>query len=287
MKIKFFSMLIFILFFACQAFTKKNAPPDSVKYYVWIPTAIGGLNISQIALSNWAKGGDNSIAWTLLGNFGISYINDNWTIHNNLKFAFGRTKLGTQDFRTNDNEIYIESVLSMHLGWDVDPFISNTINTAITKGFNFKKDPPEEIANFFDPGYITQSIGFTYDKLLGFKTRLGFAIQETFTNKYRQYSDAPETLNKQEAFKLETGLESVTSGEFHFEENFIFKSSLRLFTRYEHLDVWDIRWDSALISKINDYINVNFGVLVIYEKKQSLKTQLREGLQLGFIYTFL
>ncbi len=245
------------------------------------------MNISQVALSNWAKGGDNSIAWTLMGNLGLSYINDNWTFHNNLKFAFGRTKLGGQDFKTNDNELYLESVLSLHLGWAVDPFFSNTINTAITKGFNFKKDPPEEIANFFDPGYVTQSLGFTYDKLHGFKTRLGFAVQETFTNKYRQYSDNLTTPDKQEAFKIETGIESVTSGEFHSDKNIIFKSSLRLFTRYEHLDVWDLRWDSAFISKINDYINVNFRVLVIYEKKQSLKTQLREGLQLGFTYTFL
>ena len=287
MKIKFIVILLLIMIFTANVLAKINSKSDSVKYYVWIPSAIGGLNISQVALSNWAKGGDNSLAWTLMGNLSLSYINDDWTLRNNLKFAFGRTKLGGQDFRTNDNELYLESVLSSHLGWAVDPYFSNTINTAITKGFNFKKDPPQEIANFFDPGYITQSVGFTYDKLLGFKTRLGFAVQETFTNKYRQYSDNATTKEKLEAFKLETGIESVTAGEFHFQDNLIFRSSLRLFTRYEHLDVWDIRWDSAFIAKFNDYINVNFGVLVIYEKKQSLKTQLREGLQLGFTYTFI
>ncbi len=287
MKIKFAFMIIILLFITGQLFAKKEAQVDSTKYYVWIPTAIGGINISQISLSNWAQGGENSLAWTLMGNLGLTYINDNWTFHNNFKFAFGRTKLGGQNFRTNENELYFESVLSLHLGWAADPYLSNTINTAITKGYNFKKDPPQEIANFFDPGYITQSLGFTYDKLLGFKTRLGFAVQETFTNKYRQYSDDLTTKERQEAFKIETGIESVTAGEFHFDGNLIIKSSLRLFTRYEHLDVWDIRWDSALIAKINNYINVNFGVLVIYEKKQSLKTQLKEGLQLGFTYTFL
>ena len=92
MKIKFAIMIIFVLVVAAHILAKKETKVDSLKYYVWIPSAIGGLNVSQIALSNWAKGGDNSIAWTLLGNFGLSYINDNWTFHNSFKFAFGRRK---------------------------------------------------------------------------------------------------------------------------------------------------------------------------------------------------
>jgi len=101
MKIKFTASIIITLCLAGQLLAKKDTKTDSTKYYVWIPSAISGLNISQIALSNWAKGGDNSIAWTLLSNFGLTYINDNWTFNNSFKFAFGRTKLGTQDFRTN------------------------------------------------------------------------------------------------------------------------------------------------------------------------------------------
>ncbi|MEO8399583.1 MAG: hypothetical protein ABI550_07185, partial [Ignavibacteriaceae bacterium] len=160
------------------------------------------------------------------------------------------------------------------------------LRTAISTGFNYKKDPPEAIANFFDPGYVTQSIGFTYDRLVGFKSRIGFAVQEVFTKNYRQYTDDTSTVKK-ESFKLETGLESVSTAEIEFDENLLLKSKLRLFTRYESLDVWDVRWDNSIVAKINDFINVNFAFLLIYEKKQSLKTQIKEGLQLGFRYTIL
>ncbi|MEJ2614237.1 MAG: hypothetical protein P8Z35_04720 [Ignavibacteriaceae bacterium] len=57
-----------------------------------------------------------------------------------------------------------------------------------------------------------------------------------------------------EAFKLETGFESVTSFQQTIYDNIIAKSSLRLFTRFENLDVWDVRWDNFIIAKVNDLL---------------------------------
>ena len=52
--------------------------------YKWLPTAVAGLNINQIALSNWTSGGDNAISWTLTGIFGLKYITEDWSFRNNL-----------------------------------------------------------------------------------------------------------------------------------------------------------------------------------------------------------
>lgn len=142
---------------------------DSVFAPFWTPSAIAGLNISQLALSNWTQGGDNSLTWTITGNLGYNYRSMTWNFFNNLKLAYGRTKLGTQDFRTNDNEFYLESVLSVKVGWPVDPFFSNTVRTTVAPGYNYNNNQATEIANFFDPGYVTQSLGFTYDRLYNFK----------------------------------------------------------------------------------------------------------------------
>lgn len=62
----------------------------------------------------------------------------------------------------------------------------------------------------------------------------------------------------------------------------IYESRLRLFSRFNSLDVWDTNWDNIVTAKINDYFNVNFQLNVIYQKDQSLKTQLKEALQIGF-----
>ena len=140
------------------------------------------------------------------------------------------------------------------------------------------------IADFFDPGYITQSLGFTYDKDKVFKSRLGIAIQETFTNKLRQYTDDAGTKDEIEAFKLETGIESVTDLNLPVDENLLYTSKLRLFTGFDRLDVWDVRWDNQVTAKINSWLNVNFNFIAVYERSQSVKTQIKEALQIGVAF---
>ena len=256
---------------------------DSLSATNWSYTGVAGLNISQVALENWTQGGDNALAFTLSGNFGAKYIDSPWTFNNTLKLAFGRTKLGKDDFRTNDNELFLESILSYSFGWALDPFFSNTVRTVLSKGFDYKLIPAVQTSQFFDPGYVTQSIGFIYHKIPNITTRLGIAFQETFTNKFPYYADNPET-SEIEKFKFDTGIESVTEGLFKIEENVAYISQLRLFSRFQELDVWDIRWDNLIVAQISKYFNVNFNVLVIYEKKQSPKTQLKEALQFGITY---
>jgi hypothetical protein len=256
---------------------------DTLKTEGWVPSAVTGLNINQVAFSNWSQGGENSLAFTIFGNVGYDYFSSEWKLVNSLKIAYGRTKLGDSDFRTNDNEIYLENVLSYDIGWSIDPYFSNTLRTVVSKGYDYSEEPFVQIADFFDPGYLTQSLGFEYTRDKKFITRLGFAVQETFTNRFTQYSDDPET-DEVETFKLETGIESVTETELTLAQNLLFGSKLRLFTRFDDIDVWDVRWDNLITAKVNDFVNVNLNVLLIYEKSQSLRTQIKEALQLGITY---
>jgi hypothetical protein len=284
MKAKFTVIFVLAIFLQAASAQNKDTVKDSVIVNEWTPALILGINISQIALSNWTQGGDNSVSWTFITNAGLNYPGTNWSMRNNLKLAYGRTKLGSDDFRTNDNELYLESVVSKNVGWAIDPYFSNTVRTAIASGYSYDSVPAVKIANFFDPGYITQSLGFTYEHLKSFNTRLGVAVQEVITNKYTQYSDDKET-TEIEKFKLETGVECVTNAEYTVAENLLAKSLLRLFSRFESFDVWDVRWDNVITAKINKFLNVNFTVLLIYEKQQTVKTQVKEALQLGFTYS--
>ncbi|MCX7880809.1 MAG: DUF3078 domain-containing protein [Ignavibacteria bacterium] len=250
----------------------------------WTPLGVLGLNISQIAFHNWTQGGDNSIAWTFIGNFGLDYNSTSWSFNNKLKIAFGMNKLGDNPFRTTDNELFLENVLIRKLGWFADPYFSNIVRTIIANGYNYKTTPETQIAGFFDPGYISQSIGFAYSIEKLFRFRLGIGFQETFTNKFRHYTDDTQTPDKLEAFKFDTGIESVSELDLPIDENLFYQSKIRLFSRFKSLDVWDVRWDNLITAKINKYLNVNLNVLVIYEKQQSLKTQIKESLQLGITY---
>ncbi len=275
-------ILLFIMSSGIMIFSQDKA--DSL-LNKWIPMGVAGLNISQVAFSNWSQGGEDAVTYTIVGNFSLDYKSETFAFTNALKLAYGQTKLGEDDFRTNDNELYLETVYSRRIGWIVDPYVSNLVRSSLSAGYKNVNDSMVEIANFFDPGYITQSVGFTYDKVEGFKSRLGAAFQETFTSEHTQYSDDKKTIDELEKFKFETGIESVTDVSWNFMENMVYKSKLRLFTRFEAMDVWDVRWDNVISAKVNDIIVVNLNVLVVYEQAQSLRTQIKEALQLGITYT--
>lgn len=257
--------------------------PDSLKNK-WTPSFVVGLGINQIEFTNWVKGGDNSISWTLAGDFRYDYYGSPWIFKNEVRAAYGRTKIGGGTYRTTDNDLYIEAVASYNLGWAVSPFISNSIRSQVARGFDYKVSPETEIANLFDPGYITQTIGFTYDKYSNIVTRFGIGFQEIFTNKFRQYSD-PANMSK--AFRFETGIESVTDVNYKIDDNIAYTGKIRLFTQFKSLDVWDIRFENNIAAKITKYINVSFIYYVVYEVAQTPYTQAREGLQIGIVYNIL
>ena len=275
-----------IILFAFMATAVSAQTPDSLKN-IWEPSLTVGLGLNQAAFSNWVKGGENSIAWSVFEDFKLNLDGDVWSFKNQIKAAYGRAKIGSETYKTTDNDFYMEDVASYNVGWAVSPFFSNSIRTQVAKGYDYKKPDAPNISDVFDPGYVTQTIGFTYDKYKPVITRLGIGFQEVFTNKFTQYTDDPATLNEVEKFKFETGIESVTDLKYTLDTNIKYGFKLRLFSRFESLDVWDVRWDNVITAKVNSWLSVNFTYLLIYEKDQSPYTQTKQTLQIGIVYTLL
>jgi hypothetical protein len=275
-------LTLFLVLFTILCFAQEAT--EVKKDTLWTPKGVVGINLSQVAFSNWAQGGQNSLSFTFFSLFGLNYIGDPWKWKNSLKFSYGRTKFGDEEYRTNDNEIFFESTLIYHIGWAVSPYGGVTARTAVTKGFNYDLEPSVQIVDFMDPFYLTEALGFIYDQIPNFSTRLGVGMKQTFTKEFTSYSDDIETLNEIETFKNETGIESVTEYKWEFLENMSYLASLRLFGTFDDLSVWDVRWDNIIAAKVNDYISVTFNVLLIYDEDESIQRQLKEALQLGISY---
>ena len=278
------TFILLVLFAAQIVFAQGES--EEKKDTLWTPKGVAVINLSQVSFSNWSQGGENTLAYTFFTLFGLDYIGDPWKWKNSLKFAYGRTKFGDQGYRTNDNEIFFESTLIHNVGWAVSPYAGVTARTPVSKGFNYKVTPEIQIVDFLDPLNLTEAIGFVYDQIPNFSTRLGVGMKQTWADQFAAtYSDDPETLNEIEKFRNETGIESVTEYTLDFLENMNFYTYLRLFGRFEDMSVWDVRWDNLITAKVNDYVSVNLNVLVIYDVNESLKTQIKEALQLGISYT--
>jgi len=62
----------------------------------WQHQSAGGVNFSQVALKDWAQGGEEALNWTLNINGNSARETEKISWNNTYKLAFGQTKLATK-----------------------------------------------------------------------------------------------------------------------------------------------------------------------------------------------
>ena len=271
-----------------KAFQERAAKlqQDSAKGFGWTHKLVTGVNLTQVSYKDWAPGGQNALAYTLWLN-GSSVQNmekTNWS--NSYKFAFGQTRLSDQGLRKTDDEVFFESLLIYKLWTHINPYASATLRTQFGKGFEYPQGAEVPVSKFFDPAYLTQSIGAAYKPIPEMVTRLGIGVREIVTSQFNRYSDDPKTVAV-EKVKVNGGIESVTNVEWSFAENMQFKSTLELFAPFNTLDEITVRSDNTISASVNKYVTVGFNVLLVNDVTASRKTQIKQVLAIGFSYILL
>ncbi len=258
----------------------------------WNNTLVAGLNLTQVSLHNWTQGGENTLAWTFLVNGKFLYQQTDWKWNNTLKIAYGKTKLGDDDFQKSEDELFWESVYSHNIGWKIDPYVANQLRTQFDDGYTVSEDENgQEVRTLasgpFDPLYLIQSAGFTYSTGETFFTRLGIAFKETFSSADYGFADDPDTDGEIEDFRFQTGIESATGVKITVMENIVYTSQLNLFSAFNQMDVWDVRWDNTLNAKVNDYVVASLNVILVHDISQTRRTQVKQAIALGLRYSLL
>ena len=169
----------------------------------------------------------------------------------------------------------------------MNPFVAITAKTQLAKGYSYDVSPKVAVADFFDPGYVTESIGLGYNRGDGFKTRFGAALKHTFTSDFPvPYADDPSTAEIEDT-KSEFGAESVTDFSIKLSETILFTSKLEMFSNLESLNEIDINWDNLFSAKLTEYIAVSFNIKLFYDRNISIRRQLRQTLAAGLTYSVL
>jgi hypothetical protein len=253
----------------------------------WKHGVVAGLTLTQVTFTDWAQGGDNALAYTLSidGKSTLEEQTFGWA--NAYKFAFGQTRLGDQGLRKTDDKIDLESVLSYKLGGLIRPYAAATFKSQFAKGFKYDANGTRTaLSKFFDPAYLTQSVGALYQPIPEVKTRLGVGLREVLTTDFPAYADDPATLAVEKT-RVDGGLESVTDLEWHLDDNLLLTSKLELFAPFKTLDQIVVRNDNTLAAKVGKYVTVNLNVQLINERRATPRTQVKETLALGLSYALL
>jgi len=270
---------------------EKAVADEQKKVSRWKNIIIGGINFSQTSYSNWAKGGQNSIAWnvSLDSDFRFTGEKWDWVIKNDMDF--GMTKQEKEKPRTTLDKIDSDCTVICNATSFVNPYVSIGLLTQFTMGYDYSQDSPVAKSNFFDPAYLTQDIGARVNIKTVFSSHLGVGLKETITSVYNQYSDDTET-DEVEKIKVETGISSKSNLNAKIFKKFQIKSELKLFKPFEKLEKVDLleidmNWNTKLTANITKFIVISLNVYMFYDKDVFNKIQVREVAGIGLKYQFI
>ena len=120
-----------------------------------------GLNINQLALSNWAAGGENSSTGKAFANFTLLDKKKAFEQKLTGAFAFGISRFADKRIEKQDDKIDLTYSLSLNskTRWNIS--MVATFNTQFANGYKYPNDSTV-ISSFFAPAYLTVSAGYTY-----------------------------------------------------------------------------------------------------------------------------
>ena len=120
-----------------------------------------GLNINQLALSNWAAGGESSATGKAFANFNLIYHKRNFEQKLTGAFAFGISRFADKRIEKQDDKIDLTYSLSLDSKTQWNITMVSTFNTQFAHGYKYPNDSTI-ISSFFAPAYLTISAGYSY-----------------------------------------------------------------------------------------------------------------------------
>ncbi len=276
----------------------KKVKTDTVKH--WTKGALFNLGFSQVTLSNWAAGGNNTVSGNGVANFHANYLGTKDSWENNLNLGYGLLRQDEADVQKTDDNIELNSKYGRKASknW----FYAGLLNfrTQFAPGYNYPNDSVK-ISTFLAPGYLLGAVGMNYK----YKEILGVFLSPV-TSKTTFVLD--DTLSHYGAFgvdidkKIRNEVGGYLRGNFQKEimKNVKLTTTLGLFSNYlENPQNIDINWDLLVLMKVNKYITVSLNTNLIYDDDITItqdkdgdglnevngpRTQFKEILAVGFSY---
>lgn len=292
----------------------KEQVPDTTSNG-WKTGGVISINFTQVSLTNWAAGGNNSVSLNGIASLYANLKKGNSTWDNSLDLGYGLLKQGDDGVRKTDDKIDFMSKYGQKAfnHW----YYAGLVNfkSQMAPGYNYPDDSTV-ISRFLAPGYILGAIG------MDFKPSDAFTLFiSPLTTKMTIVAD--EKLANAGAFGVEAATYDETTGKIvtkgkmlrsefggylrailnkEIMKNIKLQTKLELFSDYvEHPDHIDVNWEVLLALKVNDYISATVSTQLIYDHDVDIavdenndgvidafgpRVQFKEVLGIGFTYKF-
>jgi hypothetical protein len=288
-------IILFVLVVTHAGYSQKDT--------VWRKGGLIALNFSQVSLTNWAAGGQNSIAGNAIVNYFADYKRGKNVWDNNLGLGYGLVLQGKHgSLVKSDDRIDLTSKYGRQASgpWYYSALFN--FRSQFAAGYNYPNDSVI-ISKFLSPGYVLLALGMDYKPNDHFSLFLSPA-----TLRFVIVTD--KLLSANGAFGVDPGKTIKTEAGAFLKATFKkdlnpvlnLQTSLDLFSNYLHKPQnIDMNWQTLLLLKVSKYISASLSLQVLYDddtkitfyKKDGMTvdhigpgTQFKEAMGIGLAYKF-
>ena len=264
-----------------------------------------GLDLNEIAFSNWSAGGSNSISGLLKIHFGRTYEKIHTLWKNEISARYGLNQQQDKGIIKTDDEIRLSSTFGYRKDTISNWYYSVKFNfkTQFTDGFK-NSDADNPISRFFSPAYVFTGMGAEYNiKPKNFSVYLSpFTLKSTYVLDENLSNDGAFGVEKGKTSRHEFGALIQSSWVTEVIKNVAMTNQLSLYTDYlNNFGNIDVDWILRFQFKINKFLEANFRTHLIYDDDIKIKedingdgeletlgarVQLKQQLGIGILYSF-
>ena len=274
----------------------------------WKTGGVTAINLSQTSLTNWAAGGQNSLAINGIFSMFANYKKEKSVWDNSLDMGYGLLKQGSSDdFMKTDDKIDFLSKYGQEAFKNFYYAALMNFKTQMAPGYKYP-NTTDKISSFLAPGYLLAAIGMDFKPnnylsafIAPLTSKFTFVIDEVLSDA-GAFGVTPGEKTKSELGGYVRTIYTKNDFTQEFLKNISFTTKLDLFSNYlnkpENIDV---SWETLIMMKVNKYISVSFNTHLLYDDdvkikhdstgdgvpdKESPKTQFKQILGVGFSFKF-
>ena len=256
------------------------------------------INSSQVSLTNWAAGGENSVAGNAVLTYSLDYEKNRSLWLNRLELGYGLSRTKANGTRKTTDRIYLNSIYGYEVveHWYASFFVN--FQSQFAKGYNYAVSRTDYISRFLAPGYLSFGPGVTWMPKEWFIATFSPATwRGTFVRDKKLSDRGAYGVKAGKKLHSEFGADLKLVARFDPLPNVSVYSRLDLFSNYLHKPQnIDVHWDTIVTAKINKWFSASLTLNMIYDDDVRFvweqggraipALQVKEVLGLGFMATF-
>lgn len=242
----------------------------------WLKGGVFNVNLTQVSLTNWVAGGNNSLGGIAMFNGFANRHKGKYVWDNSLVLAFGGQMQAPQGVSPMDGALTkTDDRIELNSKWGRELkkpwFISalGQFKTQFTEGFD---GTGTRISNLFAPAYLILAVGLDYRPNDNFSVFISpAAMKLTMVNDKKLFNGIPDDarvfgVKNGSTTEVEVGGYIRAQYQKNISKNFTFLTRGDLYSNYlRNPQNMDISWETLWTLKVNNWFGATLNTLLLYD----------------------